>query len=290
MIITKITSGLGNQLFQYAVGRSLAIRNNTSLYFDLSYYKQLYDTDTPRAFKLNKFAIDYKLLHTSPYQYISKATKLLPNRTLKPFFTWQNEKHFHVDPAVLQVRSSFVMLDGFWQSAGYFADCEAVIRRELTFNRETNPTFKSYRQAIEQAEQPISVHIRRGDYVTHPEFSQSFGFVGVDYYRAAIARLTTQFPAATLFLFSDEPTWVQENLTPNVPHIFVKNTGHDADLDDMQLMSLCHHHIIANSSFSWWGAWLNADKHKVVLAPQRWFKHKPDWNTKDLVPATWLRL
>lgn len=290
MIVARITSGLGNQLFQYALGRSLALRNKTALYFDLSYYKQRYETDTPRAFKLNQFTIDYKLLQSSPYRYVSKATKLLPSRTLKPLVNWVSEPHFHADPSVLDANARFITLDGFWQSERYFEDYEAVIRHELTFRRDAGATFEAYRREIEQSEQPISVHIRRGDYVTHPEFSQSFGFVGVDYYRSAIARLTAQFPAARLFVFSDDPAWVREHLTPDAPFVFVNNTGPDADLDDLQLMSLCKHHIIANSSFSWWGAWLNADKRKVVIAPDRWFKNKPDWNTKDLLPPTWLRL
>lgn len=290
MIISRITSGLGNQLFQYALGRSLALRNETALYFDLSYYKQLYQTDTPRAFKLDRFAIDYKLLNTSPYRYLSKATKLLPNRTLKPFVNWVKEAQFHADPSVLDAADRFITLDGFWQSERYFVDYEAIIRNELTFKRDTGATFESYRREIEQSEQPISVHIRRGDYVTHPEFSQSFGFVGVNYYRLAIARLREQFPNANLFLFSDDPAWVQEHLVLDAPHVFVKSTGSDADLDDLQLMSLCKHHIIANSSFSWWGAWLNGGKNKVVIAPDRWFKNKPDWNTKDLIPSSWLRL
>lgn len=290
MITARITSGLGNQLFQYAMGRSLALRGNTSLWFDLSYYRQTYATDTVRLFKLDRFNIDYTVLHTSPYQYLSKATKLLPNRTLKPLFEFTREPHFHFDPSALNAHARFVTLDGFWQSERYFAHGEAVIRRELTFKRETGATFASYRRQIERSEQPISVHVRRGDYVSHPEFSQSFGFVGAEYYRAAIARLTAQFPTATLFLFSDDPAWVRENLAADIPHVFVKNTGPDADLDDLQLMSLCKHHIIANSSFSWWGAWLNADKNKVVVAPDRWFKNKPDWDTKDLIPTTWLRL
>ena len=182
MIIARITSGRGNQLFQYALGWSLAVRNNTSLYFDLSYYKQQYDTDTPRKFKLDRFAIDYTPLSASPYQYVSKATKLLPGRSMKPLVNWLTEQQFHADPAVLNTNDWIVVLDGFWQSERYFAHCADVVRAELTFaERETGTAFASCRRQIEQAKQPISVHIRRGDYVSHPEFSQSFGFVGVDY-------------------------------------------------------------------------------------------------------------
>lgn len=290
MIISRITSGVGNQLFQYAVAKSLALRNNTSLYLDLSYYQQLYETDTPRVFKLNQFAIDYRILNTSPYLYVSKSTKLLPNRTLKPVVEFVEEKHFHFDPAVLNARSAFVTLDGFWQSERYFGDHSDAIRSELTFRRETGAAFTNYKTAIEQADTPISLHIRRGDYVNHPEFSKTFGFVGLDYYRAAIARLTERFPTASFFIFSDDPAWVKQNLQLDVPHEFVINAGLNADLDDLQLMSLCRHHIIANSSFSWWGAWLNPNQDKVVIAPKHWFRDKPDWSTADLIPTDWLRL
>ena len=94
----------------------------------------------------------------------------------------------------------------------------------------------------------------------------------------------------TLFIFSDDPQWVQENLAPDVPHVYVTNTGDNADLDDLQLMSLCRHHVIANSSYSWWGAWLDPRPDKVVVSPKQWFRNKPDSNTKDLIPAAWLRL
>lgn len=290
MVITRITSGLGNQLFQYALGRSLALRNNTSLYVDLSYYKQVYQTDTPRTFKLHHFNTNYTVLDTSPYLYVSKSTKLLPNRTFKPVFEFVREQHFHFDPAVLNAKAKFITLDGFWQSERYFGDSADVIRKELAFKRKTGPTFESFKQAIERAENPVSLHIRRGDYVSHPEFSKSFGFVGLDYYQTALKLLKDRFPTITLFVFSDDPEWVKQNLVLDVPHTFVANSGSDADLDDLQLMSLCKHHVIANSSFSWWGAWLNAEVNKVVVAPKGWFKNKPDWNTCDLIPTTWLRL
>ncbi|QIP11503.1 alpha-1,2-fucosyltransferase [Spirosoma aureum] len=290
MVIARISGGLGNQLFQYALGRSLALRNNTSLYFDLSYYKFEYETDTPRKFKLYPFSIDYTLLDTSPYLYLSKATKLLPNRTFRPIFEFLLEEQFHVEPRVFDAKARFIILDGCWQSESYFGDCTEMIRKELTFNRQTGETFAAYKTEIEQTDVPISVHIRRGDYVTHPEFSQSFGFLGLDYYQKAIPQLTNRFPNAKLFIFSDDPDWVKQNLALAMPHEFVANAGPDADLDDLQLMGLCHHHIIANSSFSWWGAWLNPRKDKVVIAPGQWFKNKPTWNTKDLIPANWLRI
>ena len=290
MVISRITSGLGNQLFQYALARSLALQNNTSLYFDLSYYQQGYETDTLRTFKLDQFNINYEVLNTSPYLYVSKFTKVLPNRTLKPFFTFVKENQFHFEPGVLKANAPFITLEGFWQSERYFDDKADTIRKELTFERTTGKTFDGYKTEIEHTENPVSLHIRRGDYVNHPEFSTSFGFLGLDYYRAAIAWLKDRFSEFKLFIFSDDPEWVRENLELDVTYTLVVNTGNDADLDDLQLMSLCSHHVIANSSFSWWGAWLNASEDKVVVAPKVWFRNKPDWNTADLVPPTWIRL
>lgn len=290
MVIGTITSGLGNQLFQYALARSLALRRNTSLYLDVNYYRQARERDTPRALKLDHFNTAYRALHTSPYHYIAKSTKLLHDRTLKPFVQYVKEGQFQFNPSVFESNARLIILEGFWQSERYFSECSHIIRNELSFNRQTGETFARYQTMIKSADVPVSMHIRRGDYVSHPEFSQSFGFIGLEYYQAAITHLTEQFPKVKLFVFSDDPTWVRQNLNLVVPHVFVTNTGDDADVDDLQLMSLCHHHIIANSSFSWWGAWLNPSPDKRVVAPKQWFRNKPDWNTCDLLPSGWLRL
>ncbi len=186
MVISKITSGLGNQLFQYALGRQLAAQAGTSLWFDLRYFHQEYATDTPRRFKLDRFSIDYKLLDSSPWLYASKATRLLPGRSLRPLIDTRFETNFHFDPAMIRPAAPFTILWGFWQSERYFAQSAAQIRQELTVNRPLGNLFLAYQKQIAEATTPISVHIRRGDYVTHPEFSQSFGFVGLDYYEKAI--------------------------------------------------------------------------------------------------------
>jgi hypothetical protein len=290
LVITRITSGLGNQLFQYAIGRSLAQRLNTSLRFDLSYYRQTYDTDTPRLFRLGAFGIDYQRLEGSPWQTVSRLTRLLPDRSLPPLCRFLAEPGFAFAPDILRSRAALLILDGFWQSENYFADAAPLIRQELTFRHQPGPGFADYQTQIERADVPISVHIRRGDYVTHTEFSQSFGFVGLDYYERAVARLTAQFPGRTLFVFSDDPDWVATHLPLEAPVVLVRNSGPNADLDDLRLMSQCRHHVIANSSFSWWGAWLNPDPNKTVIAPANWFRHKPGWDTRDLLPDNWLQL
>ena len=290
MIISRITSGLGNQLFQYAVARHLALKNNTALYLDLSYYQHQYETDTPRAFKLNHFSVPYRILQKSPLEYVSRVTRLLPNRSMKPFFLFLKEKHFHVDERILQARSGCITLDGFWQSETYFRDHAATIRQELTLSSTPTPEFDHYQQLIRATPMPVSVHIRRGDYVNHPEFSKTFGFVGLDYYTQALRQITRYVADSRFFIFSDDHAWVQENLPLPDDSIFVKNSGPDSDVADLTLMSQCRHNIIANSSFSWWGAWLNPNPDKVVITPKKWYKNQPAWNTKDLLPSAWLAL
>ncbi|WP_080240285.1 alpha-1,2-fucosyltransferase [Spirosoma rigui] len=290
MIISRITSGLGNQLFQYAAARHLALTNKTDLYLDLSYYRQTYDTDTPRSFKLGQFAVPYRMLQASPLEYVSKATKLLPNRSLPPLFLFLKEKHFHFDERVVRARANCITLDGFWQSEAYFRDNAATIRRELTLTGTPSPEFNHYERQLASTPTPVSIHIRRGDYVNHPEFSKTFGFVGLDYYEQALRELNSRFSATQLYVFSDDKAWVRENLPLPDNTVFVQNSGPDGDVADLVLMSKCHHHIIANSSFSWWGAWLNPKPDKLVVTPRHWYKQQPTWNTKDLLPSTWLAL
>jgi hypothetical protein len=288
MIITKITSGLGNQLFQYAVAKSLSLKCNTTLFFDLSYYKTSYKTDSVRNFKLHHFNIDHKILNDSPLVYFSKATKLFPGRTFKPLFLLLKEKHFHFDAAVLQAKAACITLDGFWQSEKYFINATEVIRKELIFTTPKNARLDHYKSEINNSQNAVSIHIRRGDYVSHPEFSKSFGFIGLEYYVEAINYIKSKIDNPTFFVFSDDKEWVIKNFPLSDDYIFVENTGDECDVKDLQLMSLCKHHVIANSSFSWWGAWLNDKDDKIVVSPKSWYKNKPDWNTKDLLPASWI--
>ncbi|MDQ6812792.1 MAG: alpha-1,2-fucosyltransferase [Bacteroidota bacterium] len=288
MIITKITSGLGNQLFQYAAAKSLSLKHNTSLFFDLSYYDTTYETDTPRSFKLHHFNIDYKNLDTSPLVYFSKATKLFRNRSCKPFFSRVKEKHFHYDDQVVHATGACITLEGFWQSEKYFAQHTEAIRNELTFKSVANSELAIYKQQMLNTQNPISIHIRRGDYVSHPEFSKSFGFVGLEYYDRAVAYVKSKVQNPAFFVFTDDKDWVKSCFHLTDKNVFVETNGEDSDVTELQLMSLCTHHIIANSSFSWWGAWLNNSKSKIVIAPASWYKNKTDWNTKDLIPPSWV--
>ncbi len=290
MIIAKITSGLGNQLFQYALARHLSIKYKTPLYFDLGFYDFKNPANTARQFKLDHFTIKYKTLPTVAGIYWSKATKVFPNRSLSPLFTWIQEKQHHYDDLVLNQRAGCITLQGYWQSEKYFKDIAPILRKDLVFKSTPQAGFDAYEKAITASVTPVSVHIRRGDYVHHPEFSKTYGFVGLDYYRKAIEMMQKLYGNCVFFVFTDDKPWVEKHLAFIKNSVLVDNRGENSDLDDLHLMSLCKHNIIANSSYSWWGAWLNGNEEKLVIAPRVWYRNKPELNTKDMLPAEWLAL
>ncbi|WP_256006479.1 alpha-1,2-fucosyltransferase [Pedobacter deserti] len=219
-----------------------------------------------------------------------KFTKFFSEQTVHPFFSLQKEKYYHFNPAVLDSADQFIILKGYWHSEKYFAGIEHIIRDELKFTKVTGQQFAIYKSEVEKSPISVSVHVRRGDYVHHPEFSKTFGFIGLEYYDSAIAEIEERYPDARYFVFTDDPAWVKVNLKLKPNTVYVENNGPDADIDDLHLMSLCAHNIIANSSFSWWGAWLNNNSQKIVIAPKKWFKNQPEWDTKDLLPDSWLAI
>lgn len=289
MVIAKITSGLGNQLFQYAFARQLSIINNTSLYFDLRFYQSVYSQESQRKFKLDNFNIQYKKINR-PLEFLTKATKLFPKRSCKPFFSLSKEKQYHFDYKILDSKAYKITSEGYWHSEKYFSAISNIIREELQFKKSTSPSFENYKEEILKAANPISIHIRRGDYVTHPVFSESFGFLGLDYYHSAVRIMQKKFHNFQIFLFTDDKEWVMQHLTLPFKLVFVSTTGENADIEELNLMSCCNHHIIANSSFSWWGAWLNNKAEKTVIAPKNWFKNQPTWDTRDLLPESWIKV
>jgi hypothetical protein len=138
-------------------------------------------------------------------------------------------------------------------------------------------------------ESAVSIHVRRGDYVSDAGTNRFHGTCSVDYYHDAVDRISGFAPASHFFVFSDGIDWAKENLRLRQPVTYVDFNDGEKNYEDLRLMSLCKHHIIANSSFSWWGAWLNPNPDKIVIAPKKWF-NDPSINTDDLIPNSWLRL
>jgi len=295
MIICNLVGGLGNQMFQYACARALSLNLNAPLKFTTDTF------DTYNAH--NGFELESVFglrLEIASYQDLARLVgwgRSLPvvRRALaKRPYSWLagrrflGESHFMYWPAFYERLRQGGYLHGYWQSERHFSGQAARIRTDFSFKEDLQGANLQMAHAILQGP-AISIHIRRGDYVSNPKTLSVHGICPPDYYHMAIGTLLQRCPGARLFAFSDDPQWVSQVLQPRYPGLVLvdHNKGMDS-YNDMRLMSMCHHHIIANSSFSWWGAWLNPRPDKMVIAPARWFADGRD--TRDLIPEGWERI
>jgi hypothetical protein len=296
MIIVRLRGGLGNQMFQYAAGRRLALVNKAPLKLDLQWFEKVPPGDTERRFELGIFAgerqiaspeeiRDLRGIDTGGWPKLAKA--FLKRTGLMVKRSWVREKHYHFDPEVLDLRGDFY-LDGYWHSESYFADARETIVKDFALRTAPDAANRECAGVIEAVE-AVSMHIRRGDYVTNPAAGRYHGVSPLEYYQAAVAEVAAKLRAPHFFAFSDDPDWVKANLRIAAPLTCVEHNGPEKAYEDLRLMTLCRHHIIANSSFSWWGAWLSRNPEKIVVAPRRWF-NSDEIDTRDLIPASWLRL
>lgn len=292
MIMVKLMGGLGNQMFQYAAARRLALRHGVSLKLDLSFLEGDQAGNTPRRFALNCLAIHAGKASPREIILMSGRTTTRSGTFVARLFqkichyTDYRERFFHFDPKVLYLPDN-TYLEGYWQSEQYFAEYAETIRREFTVNL---PLLGRNRELADEIKSvnAVSVHIRRGDYVTDAGTNAAHGVCGIEYYRKAEEMILQSVENPVFFVFSDDPEWVADNLHVRCPVIPVSHNG-EVPHEDLRLMSLCRHHIIANSSFSWWGAWLSVHPDKIVIAPERWFNN-PGINTADLTPVGWHRI
>ena len=275
MITVQLNGGLGNQMFQYSAGRAVSLQHNVPLALDITYCKR----NQARPYKLCNFKVAGEVVEESPL--IIKLKSILNPQSLF------KEQSFYYDPSILDCHDD-VYLQGYWQSEKYFRGIEKIIREDLTLSEEPDYRNQQMIDKIRNCE-AVSLHIRRGDYVSNPETTAYHGICSEEYYRGAVSKLENYVKNPHFFVFSDDPSWVKEILDIRHSTTIVDFNGSEKDYEDMRLMSLCKHHIIANSSFSWWGAWLSNNPQKIVVAPKQWF-NKPDIKTQDLIPGTWFRL
>lgn len=293
MIVTRLIGGLGNQLFQYAAGRRLAHVHGAELKMDVS---GLGDSAyrTVRHYELATFGIKQAFAtakelkkFTTRNSMMSRILNRITQSGMQLPESCIREAHYHFDPRILNLPDG-VYLDGYWQSERYFADVADLIRSDLTI---AAPAEGRNLELLEQIEScnAVSLHIRRGDYVTDPVMRQVHGTCRLDYYVRAVEHVASKISKPVFFVFSDDPAWARKHLALSYPVHIVDHNDTEHGNEDMRLMSLCRHHIVANSSFSWWGAWLNPRLDKIVVAPQRWFNDN-DADTRDLYPAGWVCL
>ena len=307
MIIVRIMGGLGNQLFQYALVRSIAENNHSIFKLDISWFND--PRHIHRKYRLNKFDIVERIASAAEIDKITRKSKkglakkiFIYVQKIKPYFRRRviqcyGYRNFSFDSNILKV-SRTVYLDGYWQNEKYFKDIANIIRRE--FSVKTLPDRNNL-EILDQImdKESICIHIRTGqrwskDSVANPDNIEFHGVCSLKYYNTAIEMIRKKVENPHFFIFSDYMEWVCEYLKSDLPTptTFVDcNNGEEGDFKDLRLMMHCKHHIIANSTFSWWGAWLNPNPDKIVIAPKRWFTdEKMNNQTQDLIPETWVRL
>lgn len=310
MVTVAIFGGLGNQMFQYCVGRTLANRLNCRLQLDLRHY------DHHRAFRygLGEFHID---------AVIGTEKTLPPQRADRfSYLCWRyfsnrhrmvREKALGFDPNILGLHGS-LYLKGYWQSEKYFIEIAELIRSQFQLNR---PATGQNLQTLEQIRSgpSIAIHVRRGDYVTNPNANKFHGTCPPEYYTRAVDRiletvsatnteqlnpggisysagnriLETASATPTVYVFSDDCQWAQQNIHLDCEMVFVNHNDNLAAHEDLRLMAACEHQVISNSTFSWWAAWLNSNPNKQIIAPEKWFADAKAQNS-DLVPDSWQRV
>lgn len=285
-IVVGLSGGLGNQMFQYAAGRSLAVRLGVPLTLDLSWFGGRVD----RQFALAPFRIEATL--RTQCSYLPLHGRALVSRFSRRWLprimgvpVWR-EPHFHYSSDFAEL-SEAVYLDGYWQSERYFMGMRPQVLEEFALREPLPPSCAKYLDEINACD-AICVHVRRGDYLSNPIAAKTHGICNVDYYQAGVAELCQGLAKPHCFIFSDDPAWVRASLAFDCPVSVVDVNGpHEAHFD-LMLMAACRHFLIANSSLSWWGAWLGSQAGKKVIAPSRWFL-TADKNTQDLLPASWKR-
>jgi hypothetical protein len=285
MIIINLTGGLGNQLFQYALGRKLAITNNDVLKIDLQGLKPRKIKSVRRSFSLGEFNIKAELASPAeidslkyPYKIISRLTFWLKYRILK-------QSNLKFNPKILKIKPK-VYLHGLWQSPLYFSDIRQYLLSELIPTNVTRVEASPTYNFIEETNS-VSIHIRRGDYVSDKNAKYLLGLCSLTYYIESIERIKRVVKNPVFFIFSDDIPWVMKNL-PVLGEYHYINDRTMNDVDQFWLMSRSKHHIISNSTYSWWAAWLNVNDKKIIVCPDPWYDNiicDP-----SLIAPEWIRL
>lgn len=278
MRLVKITGGLGNQMFIYAMYIGMKKRVGGHVHIDLS---DMMHYHAHNGYELRRvFGVP--------------ADEFCINRTLKKvieflFFKTILERHQHgsMRPYTRRYAYPLVYFKGFYQNEKYFLDVEDEVRSTFTFDLSlANERSRDLEKRIATDDKAVSLHVRRGDYL-QPKFYEKYGTVcGLTYYQNAIVEMGRHIDGTHYYVFSDDVEWVKENLPIDGATYVNWNAGADS-WQDMMLMSRCRHHIICNSTFSWWGAWLNPSPGKVVIAPDKWFA---DTGSDFILPETWVKV
>lgn len=285
MITVILRGGLGNRLFQYAIARHLAIKNNTGVKFNIQYSAGRHNFFNRKAVEeLSMFNIRPIFYTANICNRIGRFLGIYRSSYEDSIY---KEKEWGFCPEVLQLKDG-VHLDGYFQSEKYFRDIEQIIRKDLRFTGDFFDEVGEIQKKRITEVNSVGVHVRRGDYLK----SKVFNACDMRYYVTSIEYMRERLDSPRFFIFSDDIEWCRRNLSMPDGSFVNMESSKNNPLVDFRLMSLCRHNIISNSSFSWWAAWLNVYHKKIVIAPHRWFNDE-DMNIKasrDLIPDDWIRV
>ena len=297
MITVRLIGGMGNQMFQYALGRRLAERHNTILKLDTTFLLNRLPRKNFvfRGYDLNVFNIQESFTCLSrfamifnniafplSYCYLRIKKVFYPNCIVK------EKKDYFFDSSVLDSPND-IYLNGYWQSERYFKDIEHIVRKEFTFKEKLNGRGNLMADKIRNVN-AVCVNIRRADYVTNALNNAFFGTISKEYYQRAEEIISSKTENPHFFIFSDDINWCKTNLKFNHPTVFVGSEYAGKKWQQyLQLMVMCKHFIIPNSTFAWWAAWLSENKDKIIIVPKKWVNDS-NINTDDLIPSSWIRI
>ena len=279
-------------MFQYAAGRALSLERGVPLCLDISGFSSY---GLHQGFELQRIfnctagiANESDLRDILGWQSSSHIRHLLLRKEMALFRRKELvvEPQFNYWPGIKRVPNDCYLV-GYWQSEKYLSESASQIRADFTFLQPLEDQNEKLSQLMNSVN-AVSLHVRRGDYATNPQTTATHGLCTLDYYRNSIQYVAERVQQPNFFIFSDDIAWVRDNL--NIPHQcqYVDCNQGEESYNDMRLMSMCNHHIIANSSFSWWGAWLNPKRDKIVVVPKNWFANQTD--AIDLLPQSWVKL
>lgn len=290
MIIVQLTGGLGNQMFQYAFAKRLALKHSTSLKLDLSFF----ETYEWHEYSLAPFNIEEQI---ATYHEIKKAKGIPKNFLLKLLHKYNLipksgqllvESSLKYDETLSGKSTTSTYLEGYFQSEKYFEAIADDIKKDFVVKQPAVGHNLDLLNKIDK-DNSICLHIRRGNYANIPEVTKAHGLIALEYYYKAIDYISQRVTEPVFYIFSDDIDWAKENLKISNAHIFIDNNDDKTDFEDIRMLSRCKHNIIANSTFSWWGAWLNSNPEKIIIAPKKWF-NDTSRNSDDIIPTNWIQL
>lgn len=281
-------------MFQYAAAKSLAIACHSKLYLDTGFFEVNIHAETaftPRNFELDIFNVSEPTVNLQRDPHLFTTTGLknrLKHKMGLRYYKIYTELSHRFNPSFLKAQPP-VLLKGFYQSEMYFQDIRENLLQTFQFPVDKVSDLHKFKYLIENCNS-VSIHVRRGDYVSLRDVNAFHGTCKVAYYQSAISLMDRLSNNCQYFIFSDDIEWASQHLLLN-SRVQVVDTRHLPSWCDMYLMCICKNNIIANSSYSWWGAWLNQNSNKIVIAPEKWFADKNMNNqTQDLLPNTWIKI